>query len=197
MMYRYQPLLFQPMPSELPFSLSEVLEEVRAAYFPDIPEAVEARFRADGPLAYISNGFMGRDRHMVVFHPVLNHPQTPAEVVRFICKHELTHIARPPRAVHGAWAMHPPEFWEHEATIGPERFAAWAWIHENLRRCSRYTSNGFTIHRGWHRLTHRSRTPYTPTLPFNGERWDRICPGDGSQMLFPPDWAARPLPLGA
>jgi hypothetical protein len=196
-MDRYQPLLFQPVPSVLGFSVTEMLEEVRAAHFPDLLESVEARFVANGPLASLHPNFMGRDRHLVVFHPVLNHPGTPREVLRFICKHELTHVARPPRVVCGAWAMHPPEFWEHEAAVGPERFAAWAWIHQNLRGCTRQTSRGFTVHRAWHRVVNGSRTPYTPTLPFNGERWDRACPGAGSQMLFPPDWAPRPLPLGA
>jgi len=48
--YRYQPLLFDPVPSLLGYSLAELLEEVRAAYFPELafPElegALEARSR--------------------------------------------------------------------------------------------------------------------------------------------------------
>ncbi len=193
--HRYQPLLFDPVPSLLGYSLAEMLEEVRAAYFPELEGALEARFVENTALAYINGGFMGRDRHLVVFHPVLNHPRTPPEVMRFIAKHELTHIVRPPRMVCGEYRVHPPEFWEHEEAIGPERFAAWAWIHGNLSRCSRETSRGFQVHRGWRALRETGRGPYTPTLPFNHERWERLCPGDGGQMMFPPHWAGRPLPV--
>ena len=197
-MYRYQPLLFQPVPSLLGFSLTEVVEEMRAAYFPELEaEQVEVRFRAEGSLAYIARGFMGRDRHLVVFHPVLNHPQTPVEVLRLVAKHELTHIVRPPRMVGRSYEPHPPEFWEHEAAIGPERYAVWTWIHKNLNRCARDTADGYRVSRKWQEYREAARTPYTPTLPFNGERWDRVCPGTGAQLHLPPDWAARPLPFRA
>jgi len=199
-MYRLQPLLFQPVESRVPYSLSGVLEEIRAAYFPDIDERVEVRIAASGPLAYIQPNFMGWGRHLVVFHPVLNHPATPIEVVRFIAKHELTHVANPPRKVYYSardysFEGHPPEFWEHEADIGPERFAVWDWVDKNIDRCARNTSNGYTVTRRWHRFSDTPRTPYTPSLPFNGEKWDRICPGFGAQLRLPPDWDTRPMPL--
>lgn len=196
-MYRYQPLLFQPVPTLLRFSLTETLEEVRAAHFPDLAgEEVEVRIAAERALAFISNGFMGRGRHLVVFHPILNHPQTPIEVVRFICKHELTHIVRPPHVHEGRYEAHPPEFWEFEAEIGPERFAVWAWIYENLNRCARNTATGYRVTRRWRASRETPRTPYTPSLPFNGERWAHICPDDGAQLQLPPDWVTRPLPVG-
>jgi hypothetical protein len=197
-MYRYQPLLFQPVPSLLGFSLTGMIEEVRAAHFPELDEdQVEVRFAADGPLAYVERSFMGWGKHLVVFHPVLNHPHTPSEVLRFIGKHELTHLVCPPRA-YGRWyEPHPPEFWEHEAEVGPERYAVWQWIHTNLRKCARNTAGGYRVGRTWQALREAPRTPYTPSLPFNGERWDRVCPGDGAQLQLPPDWPARPLPIRA
>ncbi len=196
-MHRYQPYLFQPVESRLGFSLSGLLEEVRAAWFPEVDHRIEVRFHASGPLAYISGGFMGPGTQLVVFHPVLNHPGTPAEVLRFIAKHELTHIVRPPRAVCGEFESHPPEFWEHEAAVGPERRAAWHWINRNLRPCAGNTPRGFSVNRRWRELEHRPRTPFAPELPFQGERWDHACPGEGSQLRLPPDWVRRPLPLGA
>jgi hypothetical protein len=150
---------------------------------------------AEAPLAYIARAFMGRDRHLVVFHPVLNHRQTPVEVLRFLAKHELTHIVRPPRLIDGYGETHPPEFWEHEAEIGPERYAAWAWIYKNLGRCLRRGDQGIRVTGKWRAIRETARTPYMPSLPFNGERWERICPGGGAQLHLPPDWVRRPMPL--
>jgi len=194
-MDRYQPYLFQPVESRLGYSISGLLEEVRAAWFPDIDDRIEVRFHATGPLAYIANWFMGPTTQLVVFHPVLNHPGTPAEVLRFIAKHELTHIVRPPRTIGGEYESHPPEFWAHEAAVGPERRAVWRWVHQSLRSCAFESPRGFRVDRRWRALTERQRTPFSPELPFNGEQWDRACPGEGSQLRLPPDWAPRPLPL--
>lgn len=155
------------------------------------------RFAASGPLAYIATGFMGPERHLIVFHPVLNHPQTPVEVVRFIAKHELIHLVYPPAWIDFSLEMHSPAFWAMEAAVGPERFAVWSWIHQNLRSCAHNTRWGFGVNRRWHAISGTPRTPYTPELPFNGERWDRVCPGTGAQMRLPPDWPARPLPMEA
>jgi hypothetical protein len=189
-----QPLLFQPALAVTRFSFSDVLEEMRAAYFPEIEERVEVRMVATSALAAMYPNFMGRDRHMVVFHPVLNHPATPVEVVRFLAKHELAHIVRPPRFIDGELNPHPPSFWEFEHAIGPEYHAVWTWIRHNLGSCLEQRWQGIHVAGRWRRLRTRPRTPYTPMLPFNGEQWDRICPGAGSQLLFPPDWAPRPLP---
>lgn len=192
-----QPLLFQPVIPVTRFSFSDVLEEMRAAYFPEIEERVEVRMVRTSALAAMYAGFMGRDRHMVVFHPVWDHRDTPVEVVRFIAKHELTHIARPPRFVDGDLESHPPEFWEHERAIGPEGYAVWAWIRHNFGACIERGYQGVRVTSRWRQLRERARTPYTPALPFNGEKWERVCPGVGSQLLFPPDWAVRPLPVAA
>ena len=197
-MYRLQPLLFQPVENLAPFSFSEIVEQERAATFPDIAQRVEVRIVAEGSLGSIRRNFMGYDRHLVVFHPVLNHPGTPEAVVRFITRHELTHITCPPRVVLGKWEAHPPEFWEHEYSVAPERYACWHWICENLRGVQRQTSKRFCVTRGWHSIDSRLRTPYTPHLPLDAQRWEHACPEDGllhgPQLLLPPDWAPGPLP---
>lgn len=197
-MNRLQPLLFQPVPSLLGYSLTGLVEEVRAAHFPSLADdEFEVRIAAERPLAYVQPDFMGPRRHLIGFHAVLNHPHTPQEVLRFICKHELLHLVVPPRTVNGIEQTHPLEFWRREAQVGPERWAVWTWIHRNLGRCLRHTDAGYTVTRRWRDLRDGPRTPYTPSLPFNGERWERICPGDGAQLRLPPDWPPRPLPAAA
>jgi hypothetical protein len=192
---RFQPLLFQPVPSLPRFAFSEVLEEVRATFFPEIEQEVELRIAAETALASIRTHFMGRDRHLVVVHPALNHTGTPYEVVRFILKHELIHVVRRPRTVDGWYEPHPPEFWELEFEIAPERYAAWAWLHANLGRCMRHGTYGICVTLRWRTLRETARTPYTPSLPFNPERFEQLCPAGGAQLQLPPEWAARPLPI--
>src|SRR5690606_16360937 len=152
------------------FSLSETLEEVRALYFPGIRSDVEVRMSAHGPLAYIEHDFMGPERHLVVFHPVLNHPGTPPDVMRFIAKHELTHLVRRPRIIDGWYETHPPEFWEHEVAIGPERFAVWHWLRQNLKGYARRGRWGYFVSRRWHDIAHVPRTPYALELPLGEPR---------------------------
>jgi hypothetical protein len=115
-------------------------------------------------------------------------------VLRFICKHELTHIARPPRVINGEWESHPSEFWDLEESIGPEHYAVWAWLHRNLRRCTRNGSRGYTVLRRWSNFQESPRTPYTPELPWDAHRWVNACPGGEVQLRLPPGWVVRPLP---
>ena len=186
---RRQPYLFQPVEALTPYAFSDVVDEVRSVFFPEIERRVEVRIAAEGPLAFICYHFYGWDEHMVAFHPILNDPRTPVEVVRFLAKHELTHIVRPGPG-------HPREFWEHEYAIAPERFAAWHWIRENLSPATRSSTTAFQVLKTWRRRAPRERNPYTPHLPLDADLFDDICPGDG-QLMLPPHWAARPLPLAS
>ena len=181
-----QPYLFQPVKTLTPYSFTEVMEEVRSTFFPEIEQPVEVRIVANGPLAFISPHHMGRDRHMVAFHPILNHPDTPIEIVRLIAKHELAHTRVPS-------GLHTSEFWEIEFAIGPERYAVWHWINESLRGATR-NGSGFRVFKTWRRHFKGPRAPYTPHLPLDPERYEGICPGDG-QMMLPPDWVRKPLPM--
>lgn len=192
-MYRLQPLLFQPVASEVGMPFSDIVEEVRAAYFPEVDYRVEVRIARSGPLAYISYGFMGPQRPLIVFHPVLNHRDTPLEVLRFIAKHELAHIVRPPRA----GMMHPPEFWELELAVGPEHYAAWHWLYANIGRSLRTYPTGLRVTPAWRQLRDVPRKPYTPHLPFDDKRFEHYCPEGGAQLRVPPEWVVRPLPLAS
>ncbi len=185
-MQKYQPFLFRPVPSEVGFDLDAMVEEIRAAFFPEISDRYEVRIgRSRGsPLACIWYNLMGHGQHVIYFHPVLNHPATPREVLAFIAKHELTHAVIP--------GDHPPEFWQHEFTVGPERWAAWRWIYDNLGSCLRRDNGRLSVRRQWRRLQPARRTPYVPHLPFEGDIFAHYCPEGGAQMRFPPDWANRP-----
>ncbi|MCC7363751.1 MAG: hypothetical protein IT303_05235 [Dehalococcoidia bacterium] len=191
---RLQPLLFQPFEPRTRFSLTETLNEARAVHFPGIAGDIEVRIAAAGPLAFVRANGMGPLAHLVVFHPVLNHPDTPIEVVRFIAKHELTHLVERPRIINGAWETHPAEFWDHEYAVAPERWAAWQWVFGNIGGCLRNRPDGISVTRRWMAIHDRPRRPYTPELPFNGERWDRLCPGYGAQLRLPASWVASPAP---
>ncbi|HMO53745.1 MAG TPA: hypothetical protein PJ994_04510 [Tepidiformaceae bacterium] len=192
----FQPLLFQPVESETGFSFSDVLNEARAVWFPELAGEIEVRIAAKGPLAFVTWGGMGEGRHVVVFHPVLNRPDVPIEVVRFIAKHELTHIARPPARIGGSWESHHPAFWEHEESVGPERFAVWSWIHANLGKVLFRGTDGLAVYSTWRRrISSAHLGPYTPHLPFGEIPWQLLCPEGGAQLRLPPEWPARPLPI--
>lgn len=188
-----QPLLFQPVESLTGYSFHAVVDEVRAVWFPELEDEFEVRFGANGPLAFIALDRMGPGRHIIVFHPILNRPGTPIEVVRFIAKHELAHAARPPRVADGTVLDHPPEFWALEIVVAPERYAAWTWAFHNLRGCLVETDRGLRVVHTWRRrLESRPPGPYTPHLPFNDLPWRVLCPQGGAQLRLPPTWAWRP-----
>ncbi len=189
-----QPLLFQPVESRTGFSFQAVVDEARAVWFREIDDDIEVRITAAGPLAFICPHLMGLDRHVIAFHPVLNRPGTPIEVVRFLAKHELTHITNPPRAIGAWWSDHPPDFWEREYAVAPERFACWAWVLRELGRCIRHEQRGVGVVRTWRRrMAGREPGPYIPHLPFDDTPWHVLCPEGGAQLRLPPEWAWRPM----
>ena len=190
-----QPLLFHPEETRTPFSFAAVVEETRAAWFPEVDDTIEVRIAPIEALAAIFPRRMGPGRHIVVFHSVLNRPGMPLEVVRFIAKHELTHIVHPPLTVRGLCYDHPPSFWEHEYEVAPERFAAWAWLHANLSPVLLETRWGLRVPRTWRRREPASIEPYMPHLPFEDVPWNVLCPGGGAQLRFLPEWGALPAPL--
>jgi predicted metal-dependent hydrolase len=69
-----------------------------------------------------------KDGASIALHPILNHPDTPQEVVAFILRHELLHMLVPPRVVAGKLKMHPPEFWDEEKKMCPDRRLYWTWL---------------------------------------------------------------------
>jgi hypothetical protein len=112
-----------------PFPVLDVLEQVRSEHFPELSGTVRIYCVNRGPLACV----VGEDSSATVYmHQLLNHNDTPVEVVSTICKHELLHIRIPPVVEGKRTIQHPPAFWEEERAMAPERSAAWIWIWINL-----------------------------------------------------------------
>ena len=115
-----------------PFSVLDTLDRVRAEHFADLAATVHLYSVNRGPLACV----VYEDSLVTIyFHQVLNHSDTPVEVGSLICKHELLHIRIPPVIEGKKKIRHPPEFWEAEKAIAPERTLAWRWIWNNLASC--------------------------------------------------------------
>lgn len=156
---------FQPALSQLPYSLPDLVEEVRAEYFPHISAPVDIAFVAWDSLCciYTRAAWTG-ERPRIFVHQLLNHPATPREVMRFILKHELLHCVVLPRQIDGRMQDHPPEFWTAEAALGPERVGAWRWIDANFAACLGSDYWGAYVKRNWKRRVDGPRHPYIPNL---------------------------------
>lgn len=140
----------QPEIVLIPHPPDAVLEFARSRYFPDLQGKVEVFFGASKTLAWIRID-RDRDRAAICIHPLLNHQDTPREPISLICKHELLHLIIAPREIGGRLRAHPPEFFERERAITPERDRAWAWLWltwgSHLR--SRPRLERIDVLRGW------------------------------------------------
>ena len=122
----------QPSLEFVPFSMPTLLGGIKSSLFPDVMQSVNVYFVTRGPLACIVHEDF---RATIYIHQLLNNTDTPKEVVTFIIKHELLHLRIPPRTVKGKKVDHPPEFWEAERSIAPERQYSWRWIWANFMMC--------------------------------------------------------------
>ena len=114
------------------FSVGKLLDEIRGQHFPQVPPGIEVCAVDRGSLACICDDPGGAT---IYVHQLLNHSDTPIEVFQSIHKHELLHLVFPPREIEGMTRMHPPEFWEAERVLCPERRIAWEWLWYNLSDC--------------------------------------------------------------
>ena len=116
----------------VPFSIAAVLQEIRDRHFSHLTETIDMVVVNRGPLAFIVKSAA---QATIYIHQILNHGDTPAEVISLVCKHELLHLQIGSAVVNGRKTDHPPEFWEAEMGIAPERVVAWTWIWVNLGPC--------------------------------------------------------------
>jgi hypothetical protein len=116
----------------VPFSIAAMLQEIRDRHFPHLTKAIDIYAVSRGSLACIVNS---AGRATICIHQILNHGDTPAEVISYVCKHELLHLQIGAAEVNGRKTVHPPEFWEAEKRIAPERVVAWTWILVSLGQC--------------------------------------------------------------
>jgi hypothetical protein len=141
---------------QLPLALAAtphpLMEDVRRTYFPAIPGPISVDFVGRGTLAHIESGPATTPR--VVVHAILIDPQVPDEVRAFIFKHELLHLELRPRMIGRRLVHHPPEFWEREQELCPERQDVWRWIWGNLGEClrSRPRLERIQVTRDWKRV---------------------------------------------
>lgn len=132
--------------------VAALLDDTRLRLFPTLPHRLPSFFVTRGPLACVT--FDPDTLAGTVFvHALLNHPAVPVEVFDLICRHELLHLVIPRREIDGHVTEHPPEFFEKERAITPDRNAAWEWVWlhcwEVLRSDKKREST--TVKRGWRR----------------------------------------------
>ena len=121
---------------ELPlfdFDLPVLVAEVRADFPSLASRRIEVWLRVQPTLAYVKQG----GAVVVQMHSVLNHAQTPRQVIAFILRHEFLHTLIPPRTLDGNLTMHPPEYWAAERGF-PDRVLAWGWLRYALWFCLRF-----------------------------------------------------------
>lgn len=159
------PKEFQPLLWRLPYSLPGLLEEVRAEHFRHLPPEIPINVVTWQPLCCIVHMEpVLRTEPRIFVHELLNHVDTPVEVMRFVLKHELLHCVVRPRQVDGEMESHPPEFWRAERELGPEGPGVWRWVEKNLGRGIGHQHQGVFVKRSWKRIADSACTPYMPPL---------------------------------
>jgi hypothetical protein len=123
-----------PELSFLGFDIRRLLSEVQGGFRTLPARPIEVRLQTQHTLACVAGDEVSAS---IRLHSVLNHPQTPRRVIAFVLCHELLHLVVPPREVDGQRKMHPPEFWQAEAAMAPDRAVMWAWIILVLGSCLR------------------------------------------------------------
>jgi hypothetical protein len=135
---------------ELPifnFSLPTLLEQVRGDFPGMASKRVTVWLRIQPALATVR---LDGDEVVINLHAVLNHAQTPEQVIGFILRHELLHMTIPKREVEGHVTSHPPEFWDVERKF-PDRVPALDWVYVSFGSCLRRNKRleGIFVTRKW------------------------------------------------
>jgi len=144
---RLQVVRQQPLLSFACASLNELAEEIRQRHFPKLPSVPAIHFVESGTLACLVESPNRPPR--ICLHAVLNNDDVPHCVYAFVLKHELLHLQVQSREIDGKMVSHPPEFFDLERQIAPERDEAWKWICRTL----------------WPRLKFRPRQECIDVLP--------------------------------
>ncbi|MDA9771658.1 hypothetical protein N9D02_11540 [Emcibacteraceae bacterium] len=120
---------------QLPFTSinpSLLLRQVQKEKFPSIKTVVDVFFVNMKPLACIVQFGKRPDNKTIFIHEILNRIETPLLVLEHIITHEFIHILIKEREINGKLSSHPPEFWEEEKKLSPNRQLAWNWIFANF-----------------------------------------------------------------
>ena len=138
----------------LAFTLPNVpalLEEIRATRFPTISHRLELFF-VDGPFVACIRQSTVSDASIYI-HNILNRPEVSDAVFEYVLTHELIHLMVRGREVEGKFTTHPPEFWEMERELVPNRDVAFSWLWRSfspvLKRDKK--REGIRVKRRWKR----------------------------------------------
>ena len=169
-----------PELSFLGFDIGQTLARSRILFPGLASKRIEVCLQTQSTLACVNE----TGSACIRLHTVLNHPGTPERVIAFIIGHELLHLQMPSRNVGGVRITHPPEFWETEREMFPDRIMAWNWILLVLGRCLKSDSlqQGTFVTPSWRRLINLER----PTIELiSAMLGDRAEPqyGDVSQII--------------
>ena len=152
---------------QLPFTATDfpgLLQQTRTSLFPSVRQSLEAFFVPDGSLACV---FIDERRAVVFIHAILNHHRTPESVFRLIAVHELLHLVIDPRVIDGVVKQHPPEFFAREASLVPDRDAAWEWVYNHFYRALKIDAKGerTMVKRNWRAVWRRLNKPGDLWMP--------------------------------
>lgn len=112
------------------WDLAALCDEIRQELFPELTLTPSVRFLQKSTLANIIR--QGEENWTISLHAVLNCGDVPLCVFTYILKHELLHMEIRPQEISGRLVDHPPEFFQRERQITPERDEAKHWIWRNL-----------------------------------------------------------------
>ncbi len=141
----------QPIMHFAPFSLPELVDELRQTHFPGLTGDIHCGFStgldavaqaivfADGPYRTL--------RGVIDVNVALNTPDTPVEVMRGILKHELLHFEVPESEEDGFLTSHPQAFWMRQFELSPEFAPTCEWLVRTYGRAYRRV-DGSLILRG-------------------------------------------------
>lgn len=139
----------QPALCFLAFDADGLLQELLSSQFDKVVIPVRASFVSEGPLACITHG---DEKATIYIHQVLNHPETPLFVIRYILQHELLHLLIPSKDDD----PHPTAFCEAEDATCPDMAAAWNWIRIHLGQFIQEDrqKRRVTVRGNWPRIWH-------------------------------------------
>ncbi len=113
------------------YNLTEIFNELNSRYFQD--QIAVTHLGWSKRVSKTRLGFYDPRRDLIVISRVLDHPDVPADVVTFICYHEMLHIAIPGRTGKTRRILHPKEFRQREKEFHAYSFAD-NWIKSHLHK---------------------------------------------------------------
>jgi hypothetical protein len=131
-----------------------MVDALQRELFPTVSSFPEVIFANGSFLGCIYHG-PSTPEGLICLHAILNSPDVPEHVFRHILTHELIHLVVPPREIDGKVTSHPPEFWQLERDLSPDRCGTWAWLWDHFWSCLVIDRKNecLIVKRGWRKRT--------------------------------------------